>query len=567
MSTPVTEPVRGAPAPHRLEQVDAVVATARRAADQFRSLDQAAVDRIVLAMVQAGLTRGGRPRAAGYGGDRVRRLRGQGDQELRRHRVPLGLPQGQAERRRDRRGPERRHRCTSPSRSASCSPSRRSRTRPRPCCSRRSSPRRPATASCSGRPRTRCARRQRAVEILAAAGEAAGLPAGALQVIPDAANEVTHYLFGTRGGLPLDHRRSEDRRADQRGRQAVPERRARATPRCTSTGPPTSPACRGGHADLQDVRRLGDLPGRADLHRGRARLRRGGGRVRPDGRGPAQPGAGRPRWPGSPSAGTASPTRSTSPRSASRRRSWPAAPGSPSRRTRRCCWPSCPTDLAELAEHPLLREKLMPVLGLVRSPDVRHGIDAAVLVTEHGGLGHTAAVYAKDDAVVRAYSQAVRTGRILVNAPDRGRCPRRGLQLAHSDPVAGLRDLGRVDHHRQRQLPEPAQHQDGLAPPYAAAVVPRRAGGVYFNAGALANLAALGTRERGRRHRRRRRAARPGRRGPRATSRPPTSASSPRSTPEPDEARDPRRGSSAGPGPAGPRWSPPAAARCWTRPR
>jgi acetaldehyde dehydrogenase/alcohol dehydrogenase len=76
-----------------------------------------------------------------------------------------------------------------------------------------------------------------------------------------------------------------------------------------------------------------------------------------------------------------------------------------------------PTDLTALGAHPLVREKLMPVLGLVRSPSVQHGIDAAVLVTEHGGLGHTSAVYARDDEVVRAFSLAVRTGRILVNAP------------------------------------------------------------------------------------------------------------------------------------------------------
>ncbi len=76
-----------------------------------------------------------------------------------------------------------------------------------------------------------------------------------------------------------------------------------------------------------------------------------------------------------------------------------------------------PTDLGELAEHPLVQEKLMPVLGLVRSPDVQHGIDTAVLVTEHGGLGHTSAIYANDDTVVEAYGAAVRTGRILVNAP------------------------------------------------------------------------------------------------------------------------------------------------------
>ena len=76
-----------------------------------------------------------------------------------------------------------------------------------------------------------------------------------------------------------------------------------------------------------------------------------------------------------------------------------------------------PSDLDELAEHPLVQEKLMPVLGLVRAPDVQTAIDAAVLVTEHGGLGHTSAIYGDDQSVIDAYALAVRTGRILVNAP------------------------------------------------------------------------------------------------------------------------------------------------------
>ena len=76
-----------------------------------------------------------------------------------------------------------------------------------------------------------------------------------------------------------------------------------------------------------------------------------------------------------------------------------------------------PADVPSLAVHPLLREKLMPVLGLVRARSVQHAIDVAVLVTEHGGLGHTSAVYSEDESVVRAFSSAVRTGRILVNAP------------------------------------------------------------------------------------------------------------------------------------------------------
>ena len=76
-----------------------------------------------------------------------------------------------------------------------------------------------------------------------------------------------------------------------------------------------------------------------------------------------------------------------------------------------------PSDLDELAAHPLVAEKLMPVLGVVRARSVQHGIDAAVLVTEHGGLGHTSAIYANDDDVIDRYGLAVRTGRILVNAP------------------------------------------------------------------------------------------------------------------------------------------------------
>ncbi len=76
-----------------------------------------------------------------------------------------------------------------------------------------------------------------------------------------------------------------------------------------------------------------------------------------------------------------------------------------------------PSDLEQLAGHPFIAEKLMPVLGLVRSPSVEHGVEASVLVTEHDGLGHTSAVYARDEDVIERFSLALRTGRILVNAP------------------------------------------------------------------------------------------------------------------------------------------------------
>jgi acetaldehyde dehydrogenase/alcohol dehydrogenase len=76
-----------------------------------------------------------------------------------------------------------------------------------------------------------------------------------------------------------------------------------------------------------------------------------------------------------------------------------------------------PSDPAELASHPLVQEKLMPVLGLVRSSSVAHALDTCELVTEHGGLGHTSAVYATDPDVIDRFAQRIRTGRILVNAP------------------------------------------------------------------------------------------------------------------------------------------------------
>jgi acetaldehyde dehydrogenase / alcohol dehydrogenase len=76
-----------------------------------------------------------------------------------------------------------------------------------------------------------------------------------------------------------------------------------------------------------------------------------------------------------------------------------------------------PSELDALAAHPFLAEKLMPVLGVVRSPSVDHGIRACELVTEHAGLGHTSAVYAADEDVIKRFSLAIRTGRILVNAP------------------------------------------------------------------------------------------------------------------------------------------------------
>jgi acetaldehyde dehydrogenase/alcohol dehydrogenase len=76
-----------------------------------------------------------------------------------------------------------------------------------------------------------------------------------------------------------------------------------------------------------------------------------------------------------------------------------------------------PADLAALADHPLLGQKPMPVLGIVCSPSVEHAIAACELVTEQGGLGHSSSVHARDEDVIARFADAMRTGRIVVNTP------------------------------------------------------------------------------------------------------------------------------------------------------
>ncbi len=70
-------------------------------------------------------------------------------------------------------------------------------------------------------------------------------------------------------------------------------------------------------------------------------------------------------------------------------------------------------DLAEL----FLHEKLFPVLAYLVADDVDHALTLCEGVTEIAGLGHTSAVYARDERVVDEFSRRIRTGRILVNCP------------------------------------------------------------------------------------------------------------------------------------------------------
>ncbi len=66
-------------------------------------------------------------------------------------------------------------------------------------------------------------------------------------------------------------------------------------------------------------------------------------------------------------------------------------------------------------EEPLAREKLFPLLGLVRVPDAGRGIDAARAMLRIGGAGHSAVIHSRDPRTIMAYGAAVRVLRVAVN--------------------------------------------------------------------------------------------------------------------------------------------------------
>ena len=74
-----------------------------------------------------------------------------------------------------------------------------------------------------------------------------------------------------------------------------------------------------------------------------------------------------------------------------------------------------PFDLV-VPEEPLAHEKLCPVLGLVRVPTARRGIDAARAVLRIGGRGHSAAIHSSDPRTIMDFGAAVDVLRVTVNA-------------------------------------------------------------------------------------------------------------------------------------------------------
>jgi acetaldehyde dehydrogenase/alcohol dehydrogenase len=67
-------------------------------------------------------------------------------------------------------------------------------------------------------------------------------------------------------------------------------------------------------------------------------------------------------------------------------------------------------------EEPLAHEKLCPVLGVLRVPTARRGIEAAQAILRIGGAGHSAAIHSTDAGTILDFGAAVRVLRVSVNA-------------------------------------------------------------------------------------------------------------------------------------------------------
>ena len=67
--------------------------------------------------------------------------------------------------------------------------------------------------------------------------------------------------------------------------------------------------------------------------------------------------------------------------------------------------------------YPLSREKLSPVLGYMIVGNKDEGIRLAEEMLKFNGLGHSAGIHATDDSVIDEYAMRMKAGRLIVNSP------------------------------------------------------------------------------------------------------------------------------------------------------
>ncbi|MGN8246622.1 bifunctional acetaldehyde-CoA/alcohol dehydrogenase [Cellulomonas soli] len=68
-------------------------------------------------------------------------------------------------------------------------------------------------------------------------------------------------------------------------------------------------------------------------------------------------------------------------------------------------------------DEPLTREKLAPVLAVLRATTTEQGISLAEQMVEFDGLGHSAAIHTQDEELMERFGSRVKAIRVITNAP------------------------------------------------------------------------------------------------------------------------------------------------------
>lgn len=83
--------------------------------------------------------------------------------------------------------------------------------------------------------------------------------------------------------------------------------------------------------------------------------------------------------------------------------------------------PKCVIICAEVSAvgeiEPLTREKLSPVLAVLKSNSTKEGISLSAQMVEFNGLGHSAAIHTKDAEISKEFGTAVKAIRVIWNSP------------------------------------------------------------------------------------------------------------------------------------------------------
>jgi acetaldehyde dehydrogenase / alcohol dehydrogenase len=67
--------------------------------------------------------------------------------------------------------------------------------------------------------------------------------------------------------------------------------------------------------------------------------------------------------------------------------------------------------------YPLSVEKLFPVLAVYRAKSVDEALKVCLDVNHAGGLGHTAVIFSHNDEIIQKFADVINAGRVIVNSP------------------------------------------------------------------------------------------------------------------------------------------------------